>query len=106
MDKKHREMRHTRSHLILVFICSLFFAACGGGNSSIEQDAKRIADLQCRSIKLMQKASSGDMGLMQESAELSTQASALMRQVESKYAAAADKKLLADAVQDAMKDCQ
>jgi hypothetical protein len=54
----------------------------------------------------MQKASSGDMGLMQESAELSTQASALMRQVESKYAAAADKKLLADAVQEAMKDCQ
>jgi hypothetical protein len=29
-----------------------------------------------------------------------------MRQVESKYAAAADKKLLADAVQEAMKDCQ
>lgn len=90
--------------LFLTGFFGLWITACT--NNSIERDARQIADLQCRSYKLQQRAAAGDMSLMQESAALSTQAMNLMRQLEGKYALPADRQLLLEAVGEAMKDCQ
>ena len=45
-----------------IFIVSAIMTSCGGG--SIQSDAKKVAELQCKAQKLMQKATTGDMSVM------------------------------------------
>jgi hypothetical protein len=52
-----------------IIVASIVFTSCGG--SSIESDAKKLAELQCKTTQLMQKASSGDKSIMEESGNFS-----------------------------------
>lgn len=90
---------------MLVFIFGSIGFGCSDGDP-IVRDARRIADLQCRSIQLMQKACSGDMSLLQESASLSMKATELASELQKKYTAESDKQLLAQRIMDEMTDCE
>jgi chromosome condensin MukBEF MukE localization factor len=83
---------------------SLFIlSSCGG---SLEGDAQKIADLQCRAQKLTTKVASGDQSVMEESLKLTAEATSLMQEMERKYTSDADKKKLGEAVLKAMAGCK
>lgn len=91
--------------LPVVFVAiSLLMASCGGG--SIESDAKKLADLQCKAQKLIEKSADGDMGVIEESTKLTQEAAELTRELEGKYSSDSDKKKLAEALLKAMGDCK
>lgn len=66
------------------FIAALvLFSGCG--KSSIESDAKRLADIQCRAMKLAQKSAAGDMSTLSESLKLSADATELSLELQKRY---------------------
>ncbi len=92
----------------ITFLGAILFAltiltSCGGG--SIESDAKKVAELQCKALKLMQKATSGDMSVIEESTKLSSEADALYKELEDKYTSDYDKKKFAAALLKEMGNC-
>jgi len=87
-----------------MFIASVILTSCGGG--SIESDAKKVADLQCKAQQLMKKATSGDMSVITESTKLMSDAAALSKEMEGKYTSDSDKKKFAEALLKAMGDCK
>ncbi|MCC6548864.1 MAG: hypothetical protein IT279_02225 [Ignavibacteriaceae bacterium] len=56
-----------------------------GACSSIDNDAKRVAELTCEAQQLMKKAASGDMSVLQRSQELALKADKLRVELEDKY---------------------
>ena len=86
-----------------IIIASFMLTSCGGG--SIESDAKKVAELQCKAQQLMQKATSGDMSVMEESTKLASEAATLSNEMEGKYTSDSDKKKFAEALLKAMGDC-
>jgi hypothetical protein len=97
-------MKKILSTLGLLIMTALIFTACNSG--SIESDAKKVADLQCKAQKLMQKATSGDMSVLEESTKLSTEATALGVELEGKYTSDSDKKKFAEALLKEMENCK
>lgn len=87
-----------------IMIASTILTSCGGG--SIESDAKKVAELQCKAQKLMQKATSGDMSVMEESTKLTSEAATLSKQMEGKYTSDSDKKKFAEALLKEMDNCK
>ncbi len=88
----------------VILFTSLFLTSCGG--SSIESDAKRVAELQCKAQKLMQKATSGDMSVIEESTKLTSEAATLSKEIEGKYTSDSDKKKFAEALLKEMGNCK
>lgn len=88
----------------VIIYTSLTLTSCVG--NSIESDAKKIADLQCKAQTLMQKATTGDMSVMAESTKLATEATTLLKEMEEKYTSDSDKKKLAEAVLKEMANCK
>lgn len=89
----------------LLFIASaIFMSSCGGG--SIESDAKKVADLQCKAQKLIENASDGDMSVLEESTKLIKEADDLTRELEEKYTSDLDKKKFAEALIKASRNCK
>jgi hypothetical protein len=86
--------------IMLIFgaiaIASFIMTSCGG--NSIESDAKKVAELQCKAQQLMQKATSGDMSVMEESTKLATEAATLSKEMEGKYTSDSDKEKFANAL--------
>ena len=91
---------------ISVVLLSASFILSSCGNSAIKSDAKKIAELQCKSLKNMQKATSGDMSVMQESTALAAEATALAQEMEEKYTSESDKEKLQAAILEEMSKCQ
>jgi hypothetical protein len=87
-----------------MFFASVVLTSCGG--DSIASDAKKIADLQCKAQQLLQKATSGDMSLMEKSTKLTSEATSLVKEMESKYTSDSDKKKLAEALLKEMGNCK
>ena len=85
-------------------IASTILTSCGGG--SIESDAKKVAELQCKAQQLVQKATSGDMSVMEESTKLTSEAAALSKEMEGKYTSDSDKKKFAEALLKEMGNCK
>jgi len=82
----------------------LLITSCGG--SSIESDAKKLADLQCRAQKLSEKVAAGDMGSMQESLDLTKEATQMFSELEAKYTTESEKEKLAEALLKEMGNCK
>jgi hypothetical protein len=83
---------------------SVMLTSCS--NSSIESDAKRVAELQCRAQKLMQNATSGDMSVIEESNKLTAEALALSKEIEGKYTSDSDKEEFEKAMLKEMGNCK
>lgn len=81
----------------------LLFTSCGG--SSIESDAKKLADLQCKAQKLAEKAAAGDMSSMTESLDLAKEANEMINELEAKYTTESEKEKLAEALLKEMGNC-
>jgi len=73
-----------------IMIASTLLTSCGGG--SIEKDAKEIAEIQCKAQKLIEKSTSGDMSLIEESTKLALESEILLKELEEKYTSDSDKK--------------
>ena len=87
-----------------ILFASVILTSCGGG--SIQSDAKKVAELQCKAQKLMQKATSGDMSVMEESTKLASEAATLSKEMEGKYTSDSDKKKFAEALLKEMGNCK
>lgn len=85
-----------------VMLVIIVFHSCG---SSIERDAKKVAELQCEAEKLMQKALSGDQSVMEESKELASEAEALSQELEEKYTLESDREKFTEAFLKEMGNC-
>ena len=87
-----------------ILFASLILTSCGGG--SIESDAKKVAELQCKAQQLMEKATSGDMSVMEESTKLTSEAATLSKEMEGKYTSDSDKEKFAKALLKEMGNCK
>ncbi len=86
-----------------ILFASVILTSCG--DSSIEKDAKKAAELQCKAQELMQKATSGDMSVMEESTKLASEVATLSKEMEEKYTSDSDKKKFAEALLKEMGNC-
>lgn len=82
---------------------SLFLVGCG--SDSIESDAKRLAEIQCKAQKLVEQAASGDMSVLEESTQLAAESEALTNELESKYTSDADQEKFARALLKEIGNC-
>jgi hypothetical protein len=94
---------------VMIIFGAILFAfviltSCGGG--SIESDAKTVAELQCKVKKLIQKASSGDLSVMEESTKLLSEAATLSKEMEGKYTSDSDNQKFAEALLKEMGNCK
>jgi hypothetical protein len=97
-------MKKRMTILGAIMIASTLLTSCGGG--SIEKDAKEIAEIQCKAQKLIEKSTSGDMSLIEESTNLALESEILLKELEEKYTSDSDKKKLAAALLKAMGNCK
>jgi major membrane immunogen (membrane-anchored lipoprotein) len=86
-----------------ILFASVILTSCGG--DSIEKDAKKAAEFQCKSIELAQKAKSGDMSVMAESAKLATEFATFRAEMKEKYTSEADQKKFEEALLKETANC-
>jgi hypothetical protein len=87
-----------------IMLATALLTSCGG--NSIESDAKKVAELQCKAQQLALKAASGDMSILEESTKLSTEAAALVGEMENKYSSESDKQKFGEAILKEMSNCK
>ena len=87
-----------------LFITTMLITGCG--SASIESDAKKVAELQCRAQKLAQQAMSGDMTVLEESTKIAAEATALSNELKGKYSSDSDRKKFAEALAAELKNCK
>ena len=87
-----------------MIFASFILTSCGG--ESIEGDAKKVAELQCKAQQLMQKATNGDISVMEESTKLSSEAETLTKEMKEKYTSDSDKEKFAEALLKEMGNCK
>lgn len=87
-----------------ILFASFLFTSCGG--NSIESDAKKMAELQCKAKELMEKAASGDTSVMEESTKLAAEAASLTKEIEGKYTSESDQKEFNMALLKEMGNCK
>ena len=87
-----------------IIFASFILTSCGG--DSIQSDAKKVADLQCKAQKLAQKATTGDMSVIAESNKFASEANALSRKMKEKYSSESEKQRFAEALLKEMGNCE
>ncbi len=87
-----------------ILFASTIITSCAG--NSIESDAKKVAELHCTSQKILQKATSVDVSIMEESAKLASEAASLSKEMEKKFTSDSDKKKFAEALLKEMGNCK
>ena len=86
-----------------ILFTSLLFTSCDG--NSIERDAEKVADLQCKAQKAMAEVTSGDMSALTANSDLMLEAAALAEKMEGKYISDADQQKFAEAYLKALNKC-
>ena len=86
-----------------IIFASTILTSCGGG--SIESDAKKVAELECKAQQLMKKATSGDMSVMEESTKLKSEQRTLKKEIEAKYTSDSDIQKFKEALLKEMGNC-
>lgn len=87
---------------LLFIFTSACISACG---DSLEADAKKLAELQCKTIKLIGKVMDGDSSAVSESKQLEEDINKLQKKMENKYSTTEEKQKLAIAVLQEMGKC-
>ncbi len=96
-------MKKLLSIFIAMFIASAMLTSCGG--NSIESDAKKVAEIQCKVQKLILKAASGDKSAVEESKKLTAESQDLFKELQEKYKSDSDKQKFGEAVMKEMGNC-
>ncbi|HLW33228.1 MAG TPA: hypothetical protein VKX40_13275 [Aequorivita sp.] len=91
--------------ITLSLLAIMLLSACA---NSIESDAKRLAELQCKAKLMSEKMMSGESELADLSATLSLakEASELMEELDEKYTTEKEKEQLEKALRKAMEVCK
>ncbi len=101
-------MKKTMTIFGAILFASFILTSCGG--NSIDSDAKKCAELQCKSQKLAtegaEKAASGDMSVVTEATKLAAELKTLEEEMKGKYKEKADLEKFRDAFKKAMGDCK
>jgi hypothetical protein len=97
-------MKKLQTIIGAVLFTSILITSCGG--SSIESDAKKLADIQCKAKDLIQKAQAGDQSVMEESSKLGIEAGNLAKEIEGKYTSESDRKSFDEAYIKAQGNCK
>ncbi|MBG0780793.1 MAG: hypothetical protein H0S84_00835 [Bacteroidales bacterium] len=87
---------------VLIFT-SVMITSCGG-SSSVERDAKKVAEVLCEEQQLMSKASTSNE-YKADAMNLAAKAAALQEEMESKYTSESEKKEFAKALLKEMGNC-
>ena len=87
-----------------IMLASFSLTSCGG--SSIDSDAKKMADLQCKAMTSMEKAMDGDEDAMAESQKYGKDAKELAQEIEGKYTEKADQEAFAKAFAKELENCK
>ncbi len=82
---------------------TLILTSCG---STVESDAKKLAELQCKSQKLSQKILAGDMSVSAESMSLAADAAKFSQEIKGKYTTDEEKKRFSEALLKEMGNCK
>jgi hypothetical protein len=98
------KMKNVMTIFGAVLFASVMLVSCGG--DSIQSDAKKVAELQCKAQELMQKATSGDMSVVEESTKLANEAATLSKEMEGKYTSDSDKQKFSEALLKEMGNCK
>lgn len=86
---------------LITFVCTILVSC-----SSPESDAKKLAEMQCKMQKIMQKASSGDMTVINEGDALEKEIKTMEIELASKYTKEEDKKIIESILMNEMKNCK
>jgi hypothetical protein len=92
------------SPLSKAVLCLLFLLNFSCASNSIEKDAKRVADLQCKAQKLLKNATE-DISVLEESQKIIQEAYALEKELKDKYTSSSDKEKFATALFKELKNC-
>ena len=83
---------------------SFLLFSCGG--NSIENDAKKVAELQCRAQELASEAASGDQSVLEESQKIASEAAELAKEMQGKYNSDEDGKKYLEVLNEELKNCK
>lgn len=72
----------------------------------MENDVKRVADLQCRAKELAAKAGTGDLSSMAEAMKITTEATGLLSELEGRYTTEDEKKKFGEALAREVGKCK
>lgn len=97
-------MKKVTTILGAIICASTILTGCAG--SSIESDAKKLAEIQCKAQKLIEKATTGDMSAIEQSTKLTSEAAALSKEMERKYTSDSDKQKFTAALLSEMGKCK
>lgn len=87
--------------LFAIALVSFMMVSCGG---SLESDVQKIIDLQCKAKKLQKNATSGDLSVIQESADIIKEVQELVVEFQKKYNTKEDEEKFRVALEEAMKN--
>lgn len=76
-----------KKSITILGVCLLMLTSC---NSSMESDAEKLAEMQCRSYKLMEKLGKGE-STIEESNALSAEMELFDNEMKAKYTSKEDK---------------
>lgn len=88
--------------IILCFVFITVIISC----NSIESDARRVAEINCKIQKLIHKSQAGDISAISEGSKLANEEAALVKEMEVKYTTDKDKQKYAEALLKASADCK
>lgn len=66
-----------------ILFASVILTSCA--DNSIQNDAKKYAELMCKAQELAKKAATGDMSAIAESTKLATEVASHLQEVKEKY---------------------
>lgn len=89
--------------LAQVAIAAVILTACG---KSVDSDARKLADLQCKSLKLAKKAMTGDVSILTESNALLAEIAVLNAELDGRYKTREEAAEFLKAYLEAMKSCK
>jgi|GEM_PF-5453126 len=92
-------------YFLAVLFSSSTLISCNGTSSAIKDDAKKLAELNCKMQDMTQKSGSGNLSDFSESMKLTSEIIQLTLQMNEKYSSAQDNEKFNKALAEAMKDC-
>jgi hypothetical protein len=88
----------------ILIACIAFISSCT--NPEIEKDAKAVAELQCKSQKLIEKAANSNEDILEESQKISLEAATLFSKMQGKYLADHEQEQFLQAYNEALENCK
>ncbi len=95
-------MKKLITTFVTLFFVSFLLISCG---NSMESDAKKLAELQCKSQNLI-KNSSGDLTKVEEATKTAQEYSDMMQKMQSKYSSNSDQIKFNQALLKEMEKCK